>query len=501
MYILIILLIILISVTIYGTFVKPVKFVRNMNSKNKARIKNSEYKTELSKQENKLKKEVKKKTLTPKQKLIIHTKLGSLYRDGIPDKYDSYGNKIRGVEPNAEKSIYHLNTAKNMGSLQAAINLGKLYHYGMHKFKPNLDKAQSIYDSLMFSIIDNQTRLDIRELTDDLIARKNTGNQVLRRPEEGIQVINPQIVRDPPRLNDNIQPQLNNADENIVNRHRNIVNPLGMNPVGNNLVMRVQPIHRPTVRGDVRNRNIRNDANARNAANARNGVNIHRRVRNDTQNVHDSTVIKTIKNSINKLKEVCKIKKHTNESVREIRTMLKKLDDNDKKIDAIKALDTIEKSTQKLSFSDMKEVDLLNLVWNRIHDDCNKDNIDNLKKNLTNELSESIEYGLPVCATGRFNRIIDTLNKVDPLVNIIPTGAINQEMMTKAAKIREEILNEYSDADKKLIDSAEPSLIQEQFETHFKDKIRSTFRENYVDKNILTQSKMDSLIEPWIDYI
>ena len=39
------------------------------------------------------------------------------------------------------------------------------------------------------------------------------------------------------------------------------------------------------------------------------------------------------------------------------------------------------------------------------------DNIDNLKQNLTNELSESIEYGLPVCATGRFNRIIDTLNK------------------------------------------------------------------------------------------
>ena len=34
------------------------KSISNINSKNKARIKNSEYKTELSKQENKLKKEV-----------------------------------------------------------------------------------------------------------------------------------------------------------------------------------------------------------------------------------------------------------------------------------------------------------------------------------------------------------------------------------------------------------------------------------------------------------
>ena len=149
----------------------------------------------------------------------------------------------------------------------------------------------------------------------------------------------------------------------------------------------------------------------------------------------------------------------------------------------------------------MKEIELLNLVWNRIHDDCNKDNIDNLKENLTNELSESIEYGLPVCATGRFNRIIDTLNKVDPLVNIVPTNAINQEMMTNAAKIREEVLKEYSDKDKELIDSTEPNLIQEQFETHFKDKIRKTFKETYVDKQILTQNKMDSLIEKWIDYI
>ena len=480
MYLIFILLIILLLSTIYGTYIKPVKFVRNINTKNKARVKNNDYELQIKKTEQKLKKS--KKKLTKKQIISIHEKLGVLYRDGIPDKYDNYNNKIPGVEPNSKKAIKHFTIAKNMGSVKAAIELGKIYHYGMHKLKPDLDKAQKIYDSLIFSIIDNHTRLEIRELTDDLIAKKNKNNRVIRRPEDRIQTIDPQIIRAPPRLNLNTRPHLNNHNVNIIDRHRNIINPLGLNPIGNNIVMRIQPI----------NRNILQNNNRHN---------VRPRIRNDTQNVHDSTVIKTIKNSIDKLQEVCNITKKPADSVKEIRSMLNKMENNDKKADAIKALDTIERSTEKLSFSDIKEVELLNLVWNRIHDDCNKDNIDNLKQNLTNELSESIEYGLPVCATGRFNRIIDTLNQVDPLVNIVPTNAINQEMMTNAAKIREDIFNQYSDEDKKLIDSLEPSLIQEQFDTQFKDKIRSTFKETYVDKKILTQNKMDSLIEKWIDYI
>ena len=171
MYLIFILLIILLLSTIYGTYIKPVKFVRNINTKNKARVKNNDYELEIKYQEKKLKKNNKKK-LKRKEKLTIHEKLGVLYRDGIPDKYDIYGNKILGIEPDSKKALYHFNIAKNMGSIKSAINLGKIYHYGMHKFKPDLDKAQKIYDSLIFSIIDNHTRLEIRELTDDLIAKK-----------------------------------------------------------------------------------------------------------------------------------------------------------------------------------------------------------------------------------------------------------------------------------------------------------------------------------------
>ena len=81
-------------------------------------------------------------------KLTIHRKLGFLYKDGIPEKYDYNGNKISGVEPNPNKAIYHFTTAKNMGSIECGIELAKLYHYGMHKLEPQLDSAQSLYDDL-----------------------------------------------------------------------------------------------------------------------------------------------------------------------------------------------------------------------------------------------------------------------------------------------------------------------------------------------------------------
>ncbi len=74
-------------------------------------------------------------------------------------------------------------------------------------------------------------------------------------------------------------------------------------------------------------------------------------------------------------------------------------------------------------------------------------------------------------------------------------------MMNKASNLRETVLNNYCANDRVLINSAKSSLIQSQFETEFKNKIRSTMKTDYVDSNILTQEKMDSMIEGWIDYI
>jgi hypothetical protein len=69
------------------------------------------------------------------------------------------------------------------------------------------------------------------------------------------------------------------------------------------------------------------------------------------------------------------------------------------------------------------QLNALQLIWTRIKQKPeNQQNI--LKQNLFNELSEMVEFDDVVCATGRYDRIIDTLNIVDDEVKIIPKKAI-----------------------------------------------------------------------------
>ena len=88
----------------------------------------------------------------------------------------------------------------------------------------------------------------------------------------------------------------------------------------------------------------------------------------------------------------------------------------DKKERAICALDEIERKNQLIGSAGITEVELMGLVWNRIHHEDNKDRTRVLHENLLDELSDAIEHGKPVCAQGRFNRVLDTLNGVDEVV-------------------------------------------------------------------------------------
>ncbi len=170
---------------------------------------------------------------------------------------------------------------------------------------------------------------------------------------------------------------------------------------------------------------------------------------NDPQNTHNSQVLSTAINSINNLKKSTKMEKNLPTSLKEIRQFLKDMPKNDKRSDALKSLNRIEKNTSPFTFSDMKEVGVLNLVWNRIHSDVHKDNLDTVKESLYNQLADMQEHGYSVCATGRFTRLVDTLNVIDEEVSIKPSYVINQEMMNKSSKIRENMLNTYSENERK----------------------------------------------------
>ena len=189
-------------------------------------------------------------------------------------------------------------------------------------------------------------------------------------------------------------------------------------------------------------------------------------------------------------------------SLKEVRSFLNNLPENDKRDDALKSLNRIEKNTSPFTFSDMKEVDVLNLVWNRIHSDVHADNLKSVKESLFNQLADMQEHGVTVCATGRFTRLVDTLNVIDNEVTIKPSYVINQEMMNKSSKIRENMLNSYSEneSERKELEKG-TSYKQEQFDQNLKEKIVENLKEDYVKTKILTQEKFDHQISKWIDNI
>jgi hypothetical protein len=96
--------------------------------------------------------------------------LFEMFYKGIPDTYDLRGNLIRGVEPNALKAIGYLQIIINSpyGTEQDILRLARIYHYGMHLFDRNLDKAEEIYNSLKFENINNETRATIKEALADI---------------------------------------------------------------------------------------------------------------------------------------------------------------------------------------------------------------------------------------------------------------------------------------------------------------------------------------------
>ena len=174
--------------------------------------------------------------------------------------------------------------------------------------------------------------------------------------------------------------------------------------------------------------------------------------------------------------------------------------ENDKRDDALKSLNRIERNTLRFTFSDMKEVDVLNLIWNRIHSDVHADNLETVKESLFNQLADMQEHGIVVCATGRFTRLVDTLNVIDNEVTIKPSYVINQEMMNKSSKIRENMLNTYNENERKELEKG-TSYKQEQFDQNLKEKIVEILKEDYVKTKILSQEKFDYQINQWIDDI
>ena len=423
-------------------------------------------------------------------KIHYHTKLYNLYYSGVPDKYDNDGNKIKGIEPNSVKVIKHLrkiikySPKSQIDSIK--LDLAKLYHFGMHKFQPQLKVAKKLYKSIILSCKNE----DVHVQTEDLLERVNKDireNHVykwlnLKQPKKKSDIIGSYTDNTYEKLNieqnnnfDN-PTELINTDDMFDNIFDNTFQIIEILPRPQPIIEQRETINIPTI------------------------LTIPPIRRNDPQNTHNSQVLSTAINSINNLKKSTKMERNLPTSLKEIRKFLKNMPKNDKRDDSLKSLNRIEKNTSPFTFSDMKEVNVLNMIWNRIHSDVHKDNLDTVKESLYNQLADMQEHGYSVCATGRFTRLVDTLNVIDEEVSIKPSYVINQEMMNKSSKIRENIVNTYSENERKELEKG-TSNKQEEYDKNLKEKIVKELKEDYVKTKILTQEKFDNQINKWINEI
>jgi tetratricopeptide (TPR) repeat protein len=419
-------------------------------------------------------------------------KMHELYYNGIPDKYDESGNKIKGIAPNYGKAISYLQQAATVGhNPQMWLKLAGIHHNGMYNYKPELDKASAIYKNIINVFPYQNIVVEAREQLDKV--------------QQEIKKINTYSW-----LNLKYTPKSNQHHDQIAK----------MLQTGTGTGTGIGTGHGhgtgtgTGTGGLMANRLFRSNLTTTIPVPANGFGDLLRdndpsvimdpndRRHNDAHNTHNSQVVATVANSLKKLQESTDIKKTTNESLREIREYVNNQPNCDRRTDALKSLDSMERNIIPVTSVSMKEVDALNIVWNRINNNYNDNN--DLKDILYTQLADMQEYGKSVCSTGRLERIVDTLSTFDQNVSIKPTYVINDEMMNKASKIRNDVYTDYG----KQYGESRHNMLQEglapdqtYYDTKVKETIVDTLYKDYVDTGILTQEKFQSQIDGWIDEI
>jgi hypothetical protein len=188
--------------------------------------------------------------------------------------------------------------------------------------------------------------------------------------------------------------------------------------------------------------------------------------RSDSQNVHDSSVVKSVKSALDRLSPSPMSMETTLVEVR------KSLASDE---DALKGLDLMEKNTHPLTALKMTEVEVLRKIWGRIQteqDETKRQDMSNMLKQRLQECGKDAS-----CASGRVARVVDSLSTFDDVVNLRPLWAMRQEMLAKASVLRNHV-DETSGAS-------------------LSDVLRKEFTKDYVDTGLMTANVLEAELVSW----
>lgn len=196
----------------------------------------------------------------------------------------------------------------------------------------------------------------------------------------------------------------------------------------------------------------------------------------DNQNVHDPNVMNTMKTNLDNMTSFDGDKRVTLEEIKRL------LSYNES---AMKTYDTILEQNTYIVKYDMNETDILVKVYNHIKTLKEPDR-QNALKIFEYNMANAVEYNKVVCATGRVNRIVASLDGIDdsfvsPVTDQIKRETLNNEILQTAAKFRDD--NENMD--------------DEEFKTQLYDHLYK----KYVTAGLTTEQYFKDYVQGWIDAI
>jgi hypothetical protein len=221
-------------------------------------------------------------------------------------------------------------------------------------------------------------------------------------------------------------------------------------------------------------------------------------IQNDAQNVHDSE----LQNAANANMDILARQTQTvySDEIDEIKVIFEthpKIS-NDDKNKIYRVLNSIN-NKDKHSKYNKTEQEILNLVWNRINNDINKNNKDELILSLANQLISAVEEDTVVCSTGKIMRIMGSLEALDngnDLNALKPKWAIENEIAHMSIKIRDDVLSSQSKTEINKYNNGENENLSNKMRTLLLNKCI----EDYVKPGIIkSKEAIDVIIKPYLD--
>ena len=200
----------------------------------------------------------------------------------------------------------------------------------------------------------------------------------------------------------------------------------------------------------------------------------------DYENVQNLYIVNQMKKILNKIQHNTIITKSMEQSLKEINIYFKKKANYIYRLSLIRNIyNYIKINNCWCGVFQMKELEILHLIWNAIYDN------ENLKHILYTNMLSMYKYHFKgdiyvVCPHGRATRMIDIFSGIIDEYTI-KKNSIRKEMMNKCVKIRND-LNIYD-------------------EEKLKKQIKKVLHKDYVKSNILSIDEFNTEINQWIECI